>query len=44
MMRGTARKWYRIPLDPQEKIMLDFYKYKEQVKIYYNSTEIQNET
>ena len=43
MIRETAGKWYRLPLDPQGKIMLDVYKDKEQVKIYYNGTEIQNE-
>lgn len=39
-MRG---KWYRVPLDPQEKIMLDVFKDGERIKIYYNGEEIPNE-
>lgn len=43
-MNDRAGKWYRIPLDPPHcKIMLDVYKDKEQVKIYYNGKEIPNE-
>lgn len=39
-MRG---KWYRVPLDPEGKIMLDVYIYGELIKIYYNGTQIPNE-
>ena len=35
--------WYHIPLDLDGTIILDVYKHKEEVKIYYKGSEIPND-